>query len=61
MPVLKNPKRELYCQAIVKGLNQTQAAISAGFSAKPRESARKRRSNETDGDKSRERKEIRGE
>ena len=38
MPVLKSQKRELYCQAIVKGHNQKQAAMNAGFSAKSAES-----------------------
>ena len=42
MPVLKNQKHELYCQALVKGLTQTQAYINAGFSAKSAESAASR-------------------
>ncbi len=39
MPVLKNQRRELFAQGIVKGLTKAQAAINAGFSAKSAESA----------------------
>lgn len=39
MPVLRNARREYFCQGIVKGLTQKQAAVNAGFSAKTAESA----------------------
>jgi len=42
MSVLRNKRRELFCQGIVKGLNQTQAATNAGFSAKSAESSASR-------------------
>ena len=34
MPELRNPRREQFCQQYVVDLNQTQAAIRAGYSAK---------------------------
>lgn len=38
MPVLKNKRRELFCQGMVQNLTKTQAAMNAGFSAKSAES-----------------------
>ena len=34
MPELKNMREEKFCQAIVNGLNQKDATIAAGYSAK---------------------------
>lgn len=34
MPVLKNPKRELFCQAIAKGATQANAWLAAGYDSK---------------------------